>query len=109
MLGWLILVAVAAGAWFVTRPSADGGGLLTLYGNVEIRDARLAFGEQELVAAVEVEEGATVHAGEVLARLRGERLGAELEGAVARRSAAEQVLARLMGGIREQEIAQVRA
>ena len=84
-------------------------GPITLFGNVEMRDARLAFVEQELVAPVEGEEGDRVAAGQVLARLRTERLAAELSEANARRAAQAQAVLRLENGARPEEVEQARA
>ncbi|MCB9896527.1 MAG: efflux RND transporter periplasmic adaptor subunit [Planctomycetes bacterium] len=112
---WIVAVVVLVGATAVAvtqyAESAhdEPGASLVLYGNVEIRDARLAFREQELVASVEVEEGDRVAPGQVLARLRGERLAAERAQASARRDAQAEVVRRLRNGSRPEEVGQARA
>ncbi len=80
-----------------------------VYGNVEIRDAQLAFNEQELVAEVLAEEGDVVEQGQVLAKLRDSQLKTQLEEAKAQAEAQRQVVDRLENGTRPQEIRQARA
>jgi HlyD family secretion protein len=105
----LVAAGAAAGGWWWThrRPPADDR--LTLYGNIEIRDVQLAFDESERIAAMRVEEGDRVKAGQVLATLVNDRLQAQLAQAKADAQAQEQVLQRLLAGSRPEEIAQARA
>ncbi|MBN1957788.1 MAG: efflux RND transporter periplasmic adaptor subunit [Desulfuromonadales bacterium] len=106
----ILLIAVLAGALLrQTQGLTNENGTLTLYGNVEVRDALLAFNEQELVAEVLVEEGDSVQAGQVLARLRSQQLNSRLAEARALFAAQTQALRRLENGARPQEIAQSRA
>jgi HlyD family secretion protein len=75
----LVIAAVLAGAgygWFFARQTEHSGDALTLYGNVDIREIRLAFNGSEHVADITVEEGDRVEPGEVLASLKKERLRA---------------------------------
>ena len=111
-LAFFLVLALAAGAaagvwWLLLREPPSGG--LTLYGNVEIRDALLTFNEQEIVARVLVEEGDRVEAGQLLAELRADKLREQLAEAEAIRQAQVQVLRRLEKGSRDQEIARARA
>lgn len=105
----VLVAAAAAGAYWQFRKAEVENGNLTLYGNVEIRDSLLAFNEQELVSEVLVEEGDTVVAGQVLARLRSQQLKSRLAEARARMEAQAQVVRRLENGSRRQEIEQARA
>jgi len=82
---------------------------MRLFGNIDVRDARLAFFAQERVATVLVEEGERVERGELLATLRTERLTAELDAADARIAAQAAQVAQLENGARPEEIAQARA
>lgn len=50
-----------------------------LYGNLDIREVRLAFNGSEHVSKIMVEEGDRVEAGQLLARLHTDRLRAERE------------------------------
>lgn len=95
-LGLIVLaaaaLAVAAACW--RWPGAEEPPrTITLYGNVELRAAELAFDEQERVAEILVEEGEAVAAGQVLARLERDRLEAQLAQAEAEIVAARARLA----------------
>lgn len=82
---------------------------LTLYGNIDIRQVELAFRVPGRIEEMRLEEGETVRAGDVLARLDGRSYrdtAQAAEAEVARRSAA---LAKLQAGSRPAEIAQARA
>lgn len=80
-----------------------------LYGTVEIRTARLAFAESEIVTSVLVEEGDRVEAGQVLAALRSGRLKAQLAAMDAQLKAQSEVVRRLENGARPEEIARAAA
>jgi len=111
----VLLVAVGAAAGMVgyrrylDRERAAAVGALRIFGNVDIRDAQLAFFGQESIAEVLVEEGDRVEADQLLARLRTDRLRAEIANTEARIAAQQAVVHRLENGTRPQEIAQARA
>ena len=88
---------------------APAAGTLRLHGNVDLRDAQLAFFGQERIASVLVEEGAQVEPGQLLASLHVERLQAELLAARARIDAQQALVDRLDHGARKEEIEQARA
>ena len=106
----VLLVAALAGTafWWYQKQNVETGNL-TLYGNVEVRDALLAFNEQEIIAEVLVEEGDSVHAGQDLAILRSQKITAQLAEAQAQLEAQAQIVRRLENGSRTQEIMQARA
>ncbi|MGI6419766.1 MAG: efflux RND transporter periplasmic adaptor subunit [Thermoguttaceae bacterium] len=106
----ILLLALAAfiGWWRYGRPQGQSE-QLTLYGNVDIRTAQLAFDGEAIVTSMRVEEGAQVKAGQVLATLDSSRKRAELDEAKALVDAQEAVVRRLESGTREQEIEQARA
>lgn len=83
--------------------------ILTLYGNIDIRDVQLAFNESQRVTAVMVQEGDVVRAGQIVATVERDRLEAMLAQGLADTEAQEQVVERLVRGTRPQEIAQARA
>lgn len=68
----LLAVSAVGVTWYRHRDAASKSG--TIYGNVDIREATLAFRVAGRVAAFNVEEGATVKAGDVLASLDPEPL-----------------------------------
>ena len=106
----LILSLGAAGMWWWhNREAAGPAGTLTLYGNIEIRDARLAFHEQEKISEIRVEEGDVVSPGQVLARQLTDRVKAQIKEAEALVAAQEQRVQRLIAGTRQQEIDRLRA
>jgi HlyD family secretion protein len=89
------------------QPNEDG--ILKIYGSIDIRDAALAFNEQERIIQVLVEEGVRVEKGQLLARLDDKRLRAEMAEVASRIQAQQQVVKRLKAGSRPQEIDQARA
>jgi len=106
-----ILLATVIGGWFWNQghPPAKAEGQLTLYGNIEIREAQLAFNATEHVIEVLVQEGDRVTRGQLLARLDTPLLAAQLAQAEAQREAQRQVVARLEAGSRPEEIDKGRA
>lgn len=105
----LIVIALAAGAgwWRFHRPSTEGA--LTLYGNVDLRQASVPFNGTERIAEVLVEEGHLVRQGQVLARLDIGRLQPQLDQSAAAVEAQRAVVERLHNGSRPEEVAQARA
>lgn len=82
----LIIVGVAVGVaywWYTAKQNKLPETELVLYGNVDIREVRLAFNGSEHVDEILVDEGDRVQAGQLLARLHTERLQAVLEQAKA--------------------------
>ena len=113
MLKKALLLLVLAGAigaflWSRQRPVETRDHII-IYGNVDLRQVSLAFNNSERIAAVLVQEGDRVHAGQTLARLDTSRLMprvAEVEGLTL---AQQQALKRLHNGSRPEEIAEARA
>jgi HlyD family secretion protein len=78
----LIVVGAVAGAiywWQVANKETVQETALVLYGNVDIREIRLAFNGSEHVGEMLVDEGDQVQSGQRLARLHTERLQAAWE------------------------------
>jgi HlyD family secretion protein len=70
----LAIVGVAALlVWRRSHPEAASS-VLTLYGNVDLRQVELAFQDAERIDAILVREGDRVRRGQVLARLNTHRL-----------------------------------
>ena len=106
----ILALTLAAGiAWWRCRRRQGQPERLTLYGNVDIRTAQLAFDGSALVTSMQVEEGARVKAGQILATLDSSRTRAELDEAKALVDAQEAVVRKLESGTRRQEIEQARA
>jgi HlyD family secretion protein len=83
--------------------------VLTLHGNVDIRQVDLSFKVGGRIARLAVDEGDAVEAGALLAELDRRYFEDELRLARARREAKAAALARLEHGTRPEEIAQARA
>ena len=86
----LPVVAVAAllgGGLLWLRAGRAPTNELTLHGNVDIRQAELAFETSGRIAAIEVQEGDRVNVGRTLARLDTERLRQALQRAEAQAAA----------------------
>lgn len=104
----LVLVAAGGGGWWYSHRPATGGAL-TLYGNIDFRQASVPFNGNERIAEVLVEEGAMVKKGQLLARLDTSRLLPQLAQAEAVVESQKAVVERLLNGTRKEEIAQVKA
>ena len=79
IVGVVLLGAIGAAAWWYLhrRPASD---VITLTGNVELRQVTLAFHGNQRIEQVLVEEGAHVRKGQVLARLEtGRRRSSTIE------------------------------
>lgn len=109
----IVALALAAGIyslrWYKGNGQEDAAGDLRIYGTIDIRDASLAFIEQERISEVLVEEGERVKAGQILARLKTDRLEAAIAEMRAQIRAQEEVVKRLRSGNRPQEIEQAQA
>jgi len=103
--GLAILVAIALGVLWHSR--ADRA--LTLYGNIDIREVTLGFRVSGRIATLLVDEGDSVHEGQVLARLDTTPLDLELNEARANASAIGARMALLKAGFRSEEVEQARA
>jgi HlyD family secretion protein len=109
----LLAAAVAAGWWF-DLPGRLGwrqgqGDTLTLYGNVDIRQAELGFRVSGRLAEMKLEEGEAVTAGTVLARLDDRPFQDSVAAAKASVAARQADLDKLVAGPRAAEIARARA
>jgi HlyD family secretion protein len=102
----LALIALAV-YWFVNRDRQSD--VIVLHGNVDLRQVDLPFKDSERIAAVLVEEGTRVKAGDVLARLDTSRLESRVRQAEAGVAAQAELLRKLRNGARPEEIAQARA
>ena len=109
VLGLLTAFAVAAGIAWRTYQRELPQDSLTLYGNVDVREVRLAFNASEHVGALNAREGDRVHEGQLLGQLHTELLELGVATAEARLEAQRQVLARLRAGSRAEEIRKVRS
>lgn len=105
----VIILAVLAGTAFYFLRGDQDGNTIVLHGNVDLRQIELPFADSERIAAVLVEEGDRVKAGQVLARLDTGRLEPRVHQAEAQVASQAEVLRRLRNGSRPEETAQARA
>lgn len=82
---------------------------LLLYGNVDIREAQLAFNGSEHISEILVQEGEQVKKGQLLAYLHNEILKAQLKEAEALLQAQSETVVKLKAGARKEEIEKARA
>ncbi len=112
-LSAVLLIAILAGigaySWLQQPQNGDDGSQLALYGNIDIREAQLAFNGSEHIAEILVQEGDDVSKGQLLARLHTELLQARLAEAKASVEAQRQMLIRLEAGSRPEEIRKAEA
>ena len=110
----LALVAVlglGGYAWHAHEQSvqAEAAHTLTLSGNVDVREVSMAFRQSDRIAEVLVDEGDTVQAGQVLARLDDHELQLQLQREGAQVLAQQSAVDKLHNGTRQEEIDQARA
>ncbi|WP_457575967.1 efflux RND transporter periplasmic adaptor subunit [Desulfomarina sp.] len=109
-----VLLLIAAGGLYSFQKynnsrQTDESGPLKIFGTIEIRDAALAFNEQERIKEIMAVEGEQVEVGQVLARLKTDRLEADLAELKAKTAAQLHLVTRLKTGNRPEEIEQARA
>jgi HlyD family secretion protein len=105
----VVLIAVAAGVWWLKHNHAEAGNELVLHGNVDIRQVELAFNASGRIDRMLVQEGDRVKQGQLLARLDTERLKLSLAEAEAQADAQRAMLAKLRAGSRPEEIREAAA
>lgn len=111
VIGVVLLLAIAGGitAWRMNHDDANEDGSLTLYGNVDQRQAQLAFEVAGRIDSISTQEGQTVKKGEVLAQLDNRRLQQAVDQANALVEAQQEVVNGLEAGTRPEEISKAKA
>lgn len=105
----ILLLGGGATAYAIYRHATAAERDATLYGNVDIREASLAFRVAGRVASIAVDEGAPVKQGDILATLDGEPLQNALHGADATVAALAARNTLLHRGYRPEDIEQAKA
>lgn len=98
-----ILVLVGVVIWY-SQQGRVAKSVLTLQGNVDIRQVELAFNASGRIDKMQVSEGVHVKAGQLLATLDTERQRLSLAQLEAQSAAQQATLARLQAGLRPEEI-----
>lgn len=104
-----ILLLGGAAAYLIYRQATAAERQATLYGNVDIREASLAFRVTGRVASLKVDEGAQVKEGDLLATLDVEPFQNALQSAEATLAAQSAHNALLHRGYRSEDIEQAKA
>lgn len=112
----IVLLAVAViggGVWFVRgrrrAHDREPANVITLYGNVDVRQVELGFRVPGRIQSMHFEEGQPVAAGAVMAELETRALQDNLRAAEAQVAAQDATLKKLIKGARPAEIARARA
>jgi HlyD family secretion protein len=105
----VVLGGIAVGLAYYLRNKKPAKHSLTIYGNVDIRQIQLAFHDTGRIQRLLVDEGATVHAGQLVAELDPARYQAARDRSAGEVAVQREVLARLLAGSRPEEIAAARA
>jgi len=106
----VLATAIAGGIWwYLGSQGARESNLLLLYGNIDIREADLAFNNSEHIDKLLVQEGDRARKGQLLATLHRSRMQAEVTAAEAQVAARKAVVARLETGSRPEEVRQAQA
>jgi HlyD family secretion protein len=111
VLAVVILLATGAGwyQWHAFDRTAAYETRLVLQGDIDVRQVNLAFKVDGRIAELNVDEGDSVHAGQVVATLDKVYFDDDLRLARARRDNAKSNLERLQNGSRPEEISEARA
>ncbi|NEX19664.1 HlyD family efflux transporter periplasmic adaptor subunit [Thiorhodococcus mannitoliphagus] len=109
LLGFAALAVAAFLLYQRQTPESDDARTLTLYGNIDVRLVNLAFEIEGRIAEIAVSEGASVTAGEQVARLDTRRLLLARDVAKAQVDAQRSELDKLIAGVRPEEIQKLRA
>jgi HlyD family secretion protein len=105
----VVLLAAIAGVYLILQNRGADERRVTLYGNVDIREASLSFRTAGRVDSLRVDEGAGVKAGDVLATLDLEPLQNALRSAEATAAALAARNGMLHRGYRTEEVEQAKA
>ncbi|HET6421659.1 MAG TPA: efflux RND transporter periplasmic adaptor subunit [Geobacteraceae bacterium] len=105
----LVAAAAAAAIYYGARNAGRKSGIIRVSGNIEVTTVELSFKIPGRVAARLVDEGETVKAGQLVAKLDDQDLVQEVAGKEAEVQAARAALAELETGYRKEDIAQAAA
>lgn len=105
----VVLFVVGAAWWTAAGRERKEPGILTLYGNIDVRQVNLGFRVGGRIASLSVDEGNRVKTGEILAALDDATFVAALKGAEARLAKAKAQLEKMENGTRPEQIEQAAA
>lgn len=100
-----VMAALTVALLVFTGARRGGERALKIYGNIDIRQVQLAFNDTGRIKRLDVQEGAAVHKGELIAEMDGARFADAVQQATARVGQQRQILAKLLAGTRPEAIA----
>ena len=104
-----LLILLGGGVGYFLLRGGDGAGGIRISGNIEATTVEVSFRIPGRIAERAVDEGMTVAAGQLVARLDNTDLADEARAREAELSAADAALRELTAGARPQEIARAEA
>jgi len=105
-----VVAVLATASWFVYQQfTADRGHLLTLQGNIDIRQVNVGFRVSGRVKEMKPEEGDVVRAGDLIAQLDDAPYQDQAHLAEAQVAQAQAAYTKMVNGYRAEEIEQARA
>jgi len=105
----LFLFGYFAYSYMQSKGEKKNDSILTIYGNVDIREVNLSFRVSGLIQAMKLEEGDSVHKGQIIAYLDKNQYTDQLNEANAQVNVQKAQLNKLHAGTRSEEIAQAKA
>lgn len=109
----IFILVILAGAgffvWHQFQKRHAPGDVITLYGNVDIRQVEMAFNDSERIDKLLVDEGSAVHAGQLVGQLVKQRFQDAVDRDQAEVAKQRHVVARLLVGSRPEEVAGAKA
>src|ERR1700756_1047272 len=106
----VLVAALAAGGWFLYQHfTAAPSRILTLQGNVDIRQVNVGFRVTGRVQKIKLEEGDVVHSGDLIAELDDVPSRDQVRLAESQVAQAQASYAKMLNGYRPEEIQQARA
>jgi len=104
-----VLLIVGIAWWTASEREREEPGVLTLYGNIDVRQVNLGFRVGGRIASLSVDEGDRVKTGNPLAALDDATFVAALKGAEAQQAKAKAQLEKMENGTRPEQIEQAAA
>src|SRR6516164_5097953 len=106
----VIIAALAVGGWFLYQHfTAAPSHILTLQGNIDIRQVNVGFRVTGRDKEMKLEEGDVVHAGDLVAELDDVPYRDQVQLAEAQVAQAQASYTKMLNGYRPEEIQQARA
>ncbi|MDA8390855.1 MAG: efflux RND transporter periplasmic adaptor subunit [Gammaproteobacteria bacterium] len=104
-----VIAAAGLGLILLLGKGRNEARALRIYGNIDIRQVQLAFNDTGRIKRLDVQEGAAVHAGELVAEMDAARFADAVRRAAGQMGEQKQILAKLLAGSRPEDIAAAKA